>query len=209
MYDGAVWPESGTAVLELSGPQGRVAFWRRFEDVAASHPDVLRIISVACSLHLRGATRAMRDAVNRSVTTVQLQYDATLNDHDLATVFPAAGRLDVKGGYQLEAAGVASWLHHIMTCSPMLLQKIHHLHLFLFRTLESESAVRSVAELLSRCAPSTKQSSPHPRVRCVSLLSQLQRKMNRQRLEFIRCLPPRPAAITACAAPHRHGTCPA
>jgi hypothetical protein len=144
----------------------RALFWRRFEQVAGTYPNVLRhvLTSALCSKSalnlLRGSSRAMRKAVNRSVTTVlctmRLKY---FEEADLdPTVFPHADglRLTVEDGLI-----VGGMLEDVVASIPLFLRNIQRLqvHLPIFAVpifdlpIFPDAAVvaPSLAKLLSRC----------------------------------------------------------
>jgi hypothetical protein len=146
--------------LDIKGSHERTRFWRRFERVAGNHVNVLRHVlgltqsSKHTADQLRGSSRAMREAVNRSVTTVHCQLGACASIDELATVFPYADRLDVHGQPLDEGdtgSNASDWLHKIMDSSPLLLQKIQSLSLCLHGRHENDAAARGLADLLSRC----------------------------------------------------------
>jgi hypothetical protein len=138
-------------------------FWQCFEQLASTHAAAFKLVVEHLpkngAARLRGVSRAMRQAVNRTVTTVVCSAPlAPFGSLDLALRFPEASRLIVQL-YQLAATEVAMIFSHLCTSSPALLSKIQSLRMELHSsTVDSGSVARSVAELLSRCA----LSYPHP-----------------------------------------------
>jgi hypothetical protein len=103
----------------------------------------------------------MREAVNRSVTTVQCHRGVSLHGADLAEVFPEAEHLvvsmdspeDLETQSCPELESPAAWLDHLAACSPLLLGKVQSLELDLSTGCQDYSAedASSIANVLSRC----------------------------------------------------------
>jgi hypothetical protein len=128
-------------------PKQLPSFWENFENVAATHPDVMKHVTAHLSkdggaAHLRGASRGVRQALNRTVTTVRWTQRAPFGGVEMATVFREAHRLHVSSVAQID--------DDISASSPLLLAKIQHLQLHISDVPRTPADVGSVAALLSR-----------------------------------------------------------
>ena len=137
----------------------RSLFWQSLVELAATTPAVLKMVlnnmGYGAANRLRRVNRAMRSAVNRTVSTVRVDvHGPTIDGRDLAVVFEEANALRVKWNTQpADAAEVAIFLSHIFQTSPLLVAKIHTLTMELRGMPRSTSLAGFVAEFLSRCAP--------------------------------------------------------
>jgi hypothetical protein len=153
---------------DVEAPPNPIKFWQSFERVAASYPNVLKnVIGLAqCSTcrtskHLRGASRSMREAVNRSVTTILCYRAESFHQTELSNVFPEADHLIIslndtpRASRQIDCSlsCPAVWLEHLIACSPLLLERVTFLELDLTRYHQLYPNVDgSIAKLLCRCA---------------------------------------------------------
>jgi hypothetical protein len=125
------------------------SFWQQLELLAATHPDVIKHVATHLpgggAAHLRGASRCVRDALNRTVTTVRWTPGGRFGGVEMAAVFPGACRL--------HASLLHSDVDDIVASSPVLLQKIQHLELKMpyFPNHPGDDGA-GVARLLPRCA---------------------------------------------------------
>jgi hypothetical protein len=141
-------------------PAAPVMLWQCLNELAAAQPGVLKMVVVFMGSYgaarLRGVNRAMRKAVNRTVTTVAYYQHTADSTCDLATRFPDANCLKVVHvrpcttiveGLQDETY----FLRHIVEVSPALLAMIQHLDLQLHGAPANQRLVDSLVEFLSRC----------------------------------------------------------
>jgi hypothetical protein len=111
---------------------------------------------------LRGINRAMRAAVNQSVTTIQCGIQAPRCETELAMTFPAATKLRVSMlqlgcSTELDACVV---LEYVMATSPALLTKVLAVSLGLGIIRSCEDITPTVANFLSRCGSNGKARGP-------------------------------------------------
>jgi hypothetical protein len=123
-----------------------------FEQIAVSNTKVMgNVISLlpkggaAC---LRGASRGMRDAVNRSVNTAVCVPGCPFVNVEIAEVFPDADHLHVR--LPTPPDDMRTCLADITTSTPVLLGKIQSLKLFLEAAPEQDYAISSIIAFLSR-----------------------------------------------------------
>jgi hypothetical protein len=133
--------------------QHQPTFWERFEHLAATDVNVLKNVLTHLpwdgAALLRGVSRGMRVAVNRTVTAVQCSPAQLLQDVELAAVFRDANRLFLRCQ---DSTTVAAFLERVLASLPVLLQKIQYLELSLVSLPHNLDDVASIARVLCRWA---------------------------------------------------------
>jgi hypothetical protein len=140
-------------------PLALATFWQNVEELAATFATVFKLVVAYLDRQetatLRGVNRAMRQAINRTVTTVVYSPQADLLLCDLALVFPEASRLFVSwmARYPIVATAEEADIvfNRILESSPVLLQKIQSLSMQLVGMPASKSLAGCMAEFLARC----------------------------------------------------------
>jgi hypothetical protein len=134
-------------------------FWRYFAKVCETNDAIFQLMisqmPPGASRRLRQVNRAMRAAVNRTVTTVTCSLTGPRFEGELATSFPQADRLDVifDGSEDVTHVDVSLFLDYIPATSPALVSRLVALDMDLGSAASDQDIAAAVASFLSRCGP--------------------------------------------------------
>jgi hypothetical protein len=149
-------------------------------DIAASKTAVLHHVILHMgsggAAAMRGVGRALRGAVNRTVSRVVCSVDTLPINVNLATVFPAAYILQLQlhpkvAGGVFGPEDARLFFKNFMACSPALVEKVHFLQLDMRAVDDAGSTADAVADFLSRQAhtqPAHLASHPASHASCMA-----------------------------------------
>jgi hypothetical protein len=131
-------------------------FWARFLDLATTSPDLLSTVCKHLTSmerqSLRGVNRAMRVAMNATVTSVRCSELTTPTGQQLHEVFPHLSSMRLC----VQASVVDGWrvpLLQLVGNSALLLGKLRHLTLVVRPApMTDATEIEVILELLARCA---------------------------------------------------------
>jgi hypothetical protein len=132
-------------------------FWRHFAKFCETHETILQLVirqlPAGASGCLRQVNRAMRAAVNRTVTTVACNLTGPRFEGELAESFPEADnlRINFSSSEHITHVDVSLFLEYILATSPALVSKVVALDLNLGLAATEDAVTASVASFLFRC----------------------------------------------------------
>jgi hypothetical protein len=126
-------------------------FWGSFLELSTAGPDLLRVVCNHLSRYerqvLRGVDRAMRRAMNTTVTHVTCPV-TTLPAQDLLEVFPNATYLKLTVFGAIDSCALLEWM---VSGSARLLASLHHLSIDIdAEAIEAAEVIPAMLNLISR-----------------------------------------------------------
>jgi hypothetical protein len=143
-------------------PGAADAFWARFLDLTTIGPDLLSVVSQHMSgsdrKSLHSVNRAMRTAMNATVTSIRCSQFTLPTHQQLHEVFPNLSSLDlcIEGlSWRLLVSEWRVYLQQLAGSSELLLSKLKHLSLTIRpANMTDAAAIQAILELLARWATS-------------------------------------------------------
>jgi hypothetical protein len=142
-------------------------FWARFLAIIATGPDLLSAVCQHMSSidrkSLHSVNRAMRAAMNATVTTMRCNQRTLPSNQQLHEVFPNASSLTVCiEGFRMNMNEWRTYLQQLAVNSALLLARLRHLHLTVQPAKMTEAAeIQAILEFLTRYATRSGSRSEH------------------------------------------------